>query len=230
VRGREPYALGASSATLSRITDGIRELHGAFSLLPAVPASLDVAYLEKTAERLEKVARLVPLADRAEFVVNGRRHRNPLHHWDELSAMVRRYYPKRFCFIHGDPTFSNMLVSDERIVFIDPRGYFGTTHLFGDPAYDWAKLLYSVLTNYDQFNRGRFRLSMTSGAADLEIESSGWESLAPQVVDASGLPELYLMTILGIIWLSLTTYAWDDYDKICGAFYRGTEVLSALWA
>jgi len=39
-----------------------------------------------------------------------------------------------------------------------------------------------------------------------------------------------LMTILGIIWMSLTTYAWDDYDKICGAFYKGTEVLSSLWA
>lgn len=24
-----------------------------------------------------------------------------------------------------------------------------------------------------------------------------------------------------IIWLSLTTYAWEDYDSICGAFYNG---------
>ena len=24
-----------------------------------------------------------------------------------------------------------------------------------------------------------------------------------------------------IIWLSLTTYAWEDYDAICGAFYKG---------
>lgn len=25
-----------------------------------------------------------------------------------------------------------------------------------------------------------------------------------------------------VIWLSLTTYAWEDYDSICGAFYNGT--------
>ena len=49
------------------------------------------------------------------------------------------------------------------------------------------------------------------------------------VFAASGLSEPHLMSILGIIWLSLTTYAWDDYDKVCGAFYKGTEVLSALW-
>ncbi len=79
-----------------------------------------------------------------------------------------------------------MLVSEDRVVFIDPRGYFGTTRLFGDPAYDWAKLLYSLLTNYDQFNLGRFRLSIMSGEVDLVVESSGWEKLAPEVFEASG--------------------------------------------
>ena len=24
-----------------------------------------------------------------------------------------------------------------------------------------------------------------------------------------------------IIYLSLTTYAWEDYDSICGAYYKG---------
>ena len=28
-----------------------------------------------------------------------------------------------------------------------------------------------------------------------------------------------------LIWLSLTTYAWEDYDSICGAFYKGLECL-----
>ena len=28
-----------------------------------------------------------------------------------------------------------------------------------------------------------------------------------------------------IIWLSLTTYAWEDYDSICGAFYNGLYYL-----
>jgi thiamine kinase-like enzyme len=169
------------------------------------------------------------MADHPEIVINDKPCRNPLHHWDELGDAIRRQYPRAFCFIHGDPTFSNMLISRDRVVFIDPRGYFGTTHLFGDPAYDWAKLLYSLSTNYDQFNLGRFRLSITSEAVGLDIDSSGWEHLATDVVAASGVSESYLMRVLGIIWLSLTTYAWDDYDKVCGAFYKGTEVLSALW-
>lgn len=229
IRGQEPYSVGSSSTALASIMLGLSELHQAFPSWPADPASLEVAYLDKTAERLAKVSKLVPFADRPDLVINGKSHVNPLFHWDALSHMVRRYYPERFCFIHGDPTFSNMLITGDRIVFIDPRGYFGKTRLFGDPAYDWAKLLYSVLTNYDQFNLGRFRLTITSRAVDLEIKSSGWEDLAPEVFDTCHIPKPYLMTVLGIIWLSLTTYAWDDYDKICGAFYKGTEVLSPLW-
>ena len=31
--------------------------------------------------------------------------------------------------------------------------------------------------------------------------------------------------IHAIIWLSLTTYAWEDYDSICGAFYNGLYYL-----
>ena len=28
-----------------------------------------------------------------------------------------------------------------------------------------------------------------------------------------------------VIWLSLTTYAWQDYDSVCGAFYNGLYYL-----
>ena len=34
------------------------------------------------------------------------------------------------------------------------------------------------------------------------------------------LPE-QIKLLHAIIWLSLTTYAWQDYDSICGAFYNG---------
>ena len=34
-----------------------------------------------------------------------------------------------------------------------------------------------------------------------------------------------LAFLLSIIWLSLTTYAWEDYDSICGAFYNGLYYL-----
>ena len=31
-----------------------------------------------------------------------------------------------------------------------------------------------------------------------------------------------------VIWLSLTTYAWQDYDSVCGAFYNGLYYLEEV--
>ena len=67
--------------------------------------------------------------------------------------------------------------SDYSPVLIDPRGYFGFTELYGDVAYDWAKLYYSVVGNYDQFNRKRFRLTIREDSVQLDIASNGWEPL-----------------------------------------------------
>ena len=37
----------------------------------------------------------------------------------------------------------------------------------------------------------------------------------------------YHMRLLhAIIYLSVTTYAWQDYDSICGAFYKGLLLLN----
>jgi hypothetical protein len=56
-------------------------------------------------------------------------------------------------YIHGDPQFNNILVQKDTVdvVFIDPRGYFGTKELYGISEYDTAKILFA-LSGYDIFD------------------------------------------------------------------------------
>lgn len=196
--------------------------------IPADRDSFDEAYIGKTFQRLEKVRDLVPFAGDKFVTVNGRRCRNVLFCRSELERLIGRYFPPEFKLIHGDCTFSNiMLREDKEPVLIDPRGYFGHTELYGDPAYDWAKLYYSIVGNYDQFNRKRFDLEIGPDSVMLKITSNGWEGqeaaffelLRDEVTPA----QIHLLH--AIIWLSLTTYAWEDYDSICGAFYNGLYYL-----
>ena len=57
-----------------------------------------------------------------------------------------------YSLIHGDCQFNNILIKSNRdIIFIDPRGYFGETKLFGLKEYDIAKI-YFALTGYDEFD------------------------------------------------------------------------------
>ena len=110
---------------------------------------------------------------------------------------------------------------------IDPRGYFGNTELYGDVAYDWVKLYYSLFSNYDQFNLKRFNLEITDTEIKIDIASNNWESMENEffrLLDGEVTRE-QMKLLLAITWLSLTTYAWEDYDSICGAFYYGLYLL-----
>lgn len=189
------------------------------------------AYIEKTYARLEKVKNLVPFAKEKRISVNGRSCRNVFYQKERLMELVDKIKPEKFVFLHGDCTFSNiMLRNDEEPVLIDPRGYFGTTELYGDAAYDWAKLYYSLVGNYDQFNLKRFRLEIKEKEVSLKIESSGWEGLEQEFFKllAEEINPEQIKLIHAIIWLSLTTYAWEDYDSICGAFYNGLWYLEEV--
>jgi hypothetical protein len=58
------------------------------------------------------------------------------------------YYP-----IHGDIQLNNILVNvnNNQIKFIDPRGYFGNSKIYGMKEYDYAKL-YFGLGGYSYFD------------------------------------------------------------------------------
>jgi len=58
------------------------------------------------------------------------------------------YYP-----IHGDIQLNNILINsiDNKIKFIDPRGYFGKSKVYGMKEYDYAKL-YFGLGGYSYFD------------------------------------------------------------------------------
>lgn len=73
-------------------------------------------------------------------------------------------------------------------------------------------------------------LDIDSDKVRLSIQSNGWESIEEEffhILEDEVNPE-DIKLIHAIIWLSLTTYAWEDYDSICGAFYNGLYYLEDI--
>ncbi len=190
--------------------------------------SIKEAYFNKTMNRISTVQDLIPHA-REEFItINGRKCRNVFYYKRELEKKIENIKCKEFSFIHGDCTFSNLMIRDSgEVVLIDPRGYFGFTELYGDERYDWAKLYYSVVGNYDQFNLKNFTLDI-SDEVTIKIQSNGWENTESTFFDLTGADKNEIKLLHAIIWLSLTTYAWQDYDSVCGAFYNGLYYLEEV--
>ena len=124
-----------------------------------------------------------------------------------------------------------MLRENGEPVLIDPRGYFGYTELYGDVRYDWAKMYYSIVGNYDRFNLKEFKLGIGESAEEgvsLEIASNHWEDMEKEFFVLTGADEREIRLLHALIWLSLTTYAWQDYDSVCGAFYNGLYYLEEV--
>ena len=67
-----------------------------------------------------------------------------------------------YSLIHGDTHLNNILANQEQMYFIDPRGIFGETLLFGLKEYDYAKFLFG-LSGYSKFDN----MDIT----DLDIEN-----------------------------------------------------------
>ncbi len=230
IKGRNIYdcdfEYNRKKKILESLVSMLKKLHESGSI-PTDTFSIQDAYFDKTLARLQEVQNLVPFAKEPVITINGRKCRNVFYHLDALEHKLDKLKTncKDFRFIHGDCTFSNLMIrEDNSPVLIDPRGYFGFTELYGDVRYDWAKLYYSIVGNYDQFNLKRFRLHISDDASDgvkLEIESNNWEEMERDFFDLTGADEYEIKLLHAVIWLSLTTYAWQDYDSICGAFYNG---------
>ena len=214
---------GFKKALLTKIVDALKNLHNLLSPISANTDDCEENYITKTFDRLSKVYDLVPFAQNDTVKINGKKCTNIFAIKDKIITEMRAMYPKQFHLIHGDCTFHNMMIETQgvRPVLIDPRGYFGKTRFYGDVDYDWAKLYYSVVGDYDQFNRKNFSLNIKEDEVELEIVSNNWKNLEEDFFEMTGSDRKKIKLLHAIIWLSLTTYAWEDYDAICGAFYKG---------
>ena len=90
---------------------------------------------------------------------------------DELEQRVRELSANTAGrLIHGDLCFPNILFDQvsNLFKFIDPRGSFGESGIFGDPRYDVAKLLHSIDGGYDLLIHDMFAMFRDGGDITLQ--------------------------------------------------------------
>lgn len=215
---------------LLKIVTKLSNLHNLTQPKPAILEDCYDNYVKKTFDRIVTVQNLIPFANDEYITINNIKCRNIFFIKDQIVDIVRNCYPKEFYLIHGDPTFSNIMLNNENIepIFIDPRGYFGNSKFYGDRDYDWAKLYYSIVGNYDQFNRKNFALEIKQDSVYLRVVSNNWEDIEEEFFNITKADKKKIRILHALIWLSFTTYSWEDYDSICAAFYNGLLYLNQV--
>ena len=79
--------------------------------------------------------------------VNNIQIKNIDYYCNIIKSKIIHYLKDRnyYNLIHGDIHLGNIIIDNSNnIFFIDPRGYFGKTELFGIYEYDYAKLLFGI--------------------------------------------------------------------------------------
>ncbi len=212
---------------IHRICEELKKMH-AISKIPANRETLHDVYVTKTINRILPVTQILKLDNKKVYRVNGKKVEiiTP-----ERIDLIERIFDKiktmeYFYTIHGDPTFSNILIGyDNSVKFIDPRGYFGNLKVFGDYRYDFAKLFYSAIGNYDQFNSQRFVLKMDGPDISLKLSSSGFESTYEVFSRENRIEMTEIELLHALIWLSLSGYVLNDVDSMIASYFNGLKLL-----
>lgn len=164
------------------------------------------------------------------LIVNNHEIINPVHLLPELySKFESSLKNTTYSFIHGDLTWSNTLIDHEcNLYFIDPRGCFGNTKIFGDVRYDIAKLYYSVMGNFDSLNVGRFKYDRKVDRHYYSIDSNGYEFLGNKLLSFFNQKENLIKFIHSTIWLSLLPHVANDKKMLYTVYAHGSYLLNDL--
>ena len=130
-----------------------------------------------------------------------------------IKSILISTIPSEYCMIHGDCQFSNIMYSmEDKIFFIDPRGYFGNS-MYGDRDYDYAKVLYA-LTGYDNFNNDElFSVNIDNDNITFEIKDYYNINLSLKISER-------IKAWVVVRWLGLAQYNSNNVIKCIVSYYN----------
>jgi len=186
--------------------------------------NLKIEIYDKVINRKNKIQHLLDYFEEIN-IINGIKIDSFEEVLDKCKNILIQYYEAidkyEYSIILGDSNFSNILINPDNIedlIFIDPRGYFGESNIFGCPEYDYSKILYA-LSGYDNFNNNYFNIKKI----DLENKSLDFE-IKPFFIDNKIINNYFNkvhQAYLVIIWLSLGDYCKNDIWKCLASYYYG---------
>jgi len=196
--------------------------------------SLYNEYISAPIERCALVCKTVPRFNDKKLFVNGQVYENPyrlLKSKTISDELIDRLLPESFCFIHGDPTLQNLMQGNGKVWFIDPKAKFGNIWLYGDPKYDFAKLYYSFVGNYDKFNLGSYNLLVTDSGFDYEIDRAKFANLdgwyLNYLSDKLSINPTDIKLIHSLVWLRVVGYVLpQSIEQSIVAFLNGTVLFN----
>jgi len=185
---------------------------------------IKIEFYEKVLQRLNNIQPLISCFNNIKYVNNIRIKYDHKYIIDDIYQRIKTYILENendieYNTIHGDPHMSNILIdNNNKIWFIDPRGYFGNTKLFGLKEYDFGKIIYS-LSGFDQINNNDNHFFIIDEKQNIYTNINNNIDNYLHLFDMYDKHMLINMTILH--WFGLTDYSKNNIHKCISSYYYG---------
>lgn len=125
------------------------------------------------------------------------------------------FYP-----IHGDLQLNNILIDDEQnIKFIDPKGCFGNSEIFGLREYDKAKI-YFGLNGYSDFDLKEIN--------NLDIQGNNININIKQRINIQDLPQI-IQVLICTIWLGNAHCFINEEKKLIESYFYSLYISTIIF-
>lgn len=183
---------------------------------------IKMEFYDKVLQRLENIQQLLSYFNHIKSVNHIHIKYDHKYIIDKIYENIKSYMIERdteYNTIHGDPHMSNILMdSNNKLWFIDPRGYFGNTKLFGLKEYDIGKIIYS-LSGFDEINNNDNHFFIIDEKNNIDTNITNNIDNYLQLFENYDKYILINMTILH--WFGLTDYSKNNIHKCISSYYYG---------
>jgi len=181
-----------------------------------------IEFYNKVLQRIENINDILYYFSFIKSVNNIRIKYDHNYIINEIYSNIQKYFIEKnveYNTIHGDPHMSNILIdNNNKIWFIDPRGYFGDTQLFGLIEYDISKIIYS-LSGFDEINNNNNHYFIIDEKNNINVNIVNNLNNYLNLFSKYDKTVLLYMTILH--WFGLTDYSKNNIHKCISSYYYG---------
>lgn len=171
----------------------------------------------------------------SQHIINGLECKSFTETFGEYEAFIEEQYDeRRFCVMHGDLCFNNMLYDHTSgiLKLIDARGSMGKScvGVYGDPLYDMAKFAHSAIGQYDYLVNNLFVLKSKGNNHDLEFFDRKIQPFIDKAcsnfIADMGYEKRTVMLVMASLFLSMPPLHKDSEAKQKAMFLHGLRIMN----
>lgn len=185
--------------------------------------------IDKTESEFNKLALnddfMAQLINFESLVINGKSYSNFNAIWPQIKQIIiDKYLDFDLTLIHGDFCFANILINDKLdLKLIDPRGSYCLKGIYGDPAYDYAKLLHSASGDYEYIVYDKYQLDYNQNIInykfDIDFKIDLKSFLRKDKLEKAEL-------IQGLLFISMCSRHYDSLEHQIIMYCQGIKILN----